>query len=100
MVSTAPTQHVTDLIAYQTAWLKHNHPVEFLAASMTLDAGNTDKLYVFKQEADRMGVVIRPPSINHSDADFSVVDGQINYSLAALKNVGRGAVEHIVEVRG
>lgn len=87
------------LIAYQTAWLKHNHPVEFLAASMTLDAGNTDKLYVFKQEADRMGVVIRPPSINHSDADFSVVDGQINYSLAALKNVGRGAIEHIVEVR-
>lgn len=87
------------LIAYQTAWLKQNHPVEFLAASMTLDAGNTNKLYVFKQEADRMGVVIRPPSINHSDADFSVVEGQINYSLAALKNVGRGAVEHIVEVR-
>ncbi len=87
------------LIAYQTAWLKHNHPVEFLAASMTLDAGNTDKLYVFKQEADRMGVVIRPPSINHSEADFSVVDGQINYSLAALKNVGRGAVEHIVDIR-
>jgi DNA polymerase-3 subunit alpha len=86
-------------IAYQTAWLKTNHPVEFMAASMTLDAGNTDKLYVFKQEADRMGVIINPPSINHSEADFIVKNGEIHYSLAALKNVGRGAVEHIVELR-
>ncbi len=87
------------LIAYQTAWLKHNYPVEFMAASMTLDAGNTEKLYVFKREADRMGVVIKPPSINKSRAEFIVVDGEVHYSLAALKNVGRGAVEHIVEVR-
>ena len=86
-------------IAYQTAWLKANHPVEFIAASMTLDTGNTDKLVIFKQEADRMKLVVNPPSINRSGADFIVEDGEIHYSLAALKNVGRGAVEHIIELR-
>ncbi len=86
-------------IAYQTAWLKHNYPVEFMAASMTLDAGTTDKLYVFKREADRMGVKIRPPSINKSGVNFIVENGEIHYALAALKNVGKGAIEHIVEVR-
>ncbi|QPC41469.1 DNA polymerase III subunit alpha [Kaustia mangrovi] len=87
------------VIAYQTAYLKANYPVEFLAASMTLDAGNTDKLYVFKREAERLGVTVNPPSINKSDVDFVVEDGEIHYSLAALKNVGRHAIEHIVEER-
>lgn len=87
------------VIAYQTAWLKANHPVEFLAASMSLDSGNTDKLLVFKREADRMKVVINPPSINKSGVDFTVADGAIQYSLAALKNVGEQAVEHIISVR-
>ncbi|MEO1159645.1 MAG: DNA polymerase III subunit alpha, partial [Pseudomonadota bacterium] len=87
------------VVAYQTAWLKANHPVEFLAASMSLDSGNTDKLLVFKREADRMKVVINPPSINKSGIDFTVEDGAIQYSLAALKNVGEQAVEHIIAVR-
>ncbi len=87
------------VVAYQTAWLKANHPVEFLAASMSLDCGNTDKLLVFKREADRMKVVVNPPSVNKSGLDFSVQDGAIQYSLAALKNVGEQAVEHIVAVR-
>jgi DNA polymerase-3 subunit alpha len=56
------------LLTYQTAWLKANYPVEFLAASMSLDAGNTDKLAVFFQEARRMGVEVRPPDINFSAA--------------------------------
>ncbi|MGI9373948.1 MAG: DNA polymerase III subunit alpha, partial [Hyphomicrobiales bacterium] len=86
-------------IAYQTAYLKANYPVEFMAASMTLDAGNTDKLLVFKREADRMDLKINPPSVNKSGADFLVENGEIHYSLAALKNVGRGAVEHIEELR-
>ncbi|WP_137390789.1 DNA polymerase III subunit alpha [Rhodoligotrophos defluvii] len=87
------------LIAYQTAYLKANYPVEFLAASMSLDVGNTDKLDLFRREAQRLKVKIDPPDINESDVDFVVKDGRIRYSLAALKNVGRGVVEHIVRLR-
>ena len=87
------------VVAYQTAWLKANHPVEFLAASMSLDAGNTDKLMLFRREAQRVGVKVVPPSVNASGVDFAVKDGAILYSLAALKNVGAGAVEHLVKAR-
>ncbi len=87
------------VIAYQTAWLKANHPVEFLAASMSLDIGNTDKLMLFRREAQRMGVRVVPPSVNLSGVDFAVKDGTIVYSLAALRNVGSGAIEHLVEIR-
>ncbi len=87
------------VIAYQTAYLKANYPVEFLAASMSLDMGNTDKLMLFRREAQRMGVKVVPPSINASGVDFAVNDGAILYSLAALKNVGAGAIEHLVSVR-
>ncbi len=86
-------------IAYQTAWLKANHPVEFMAASMTLDAGNTDKLSVFKQELDRMGIELLPPDINKSGVMFQVEDGKVRYALAALKGVGEGAMEKIVAER-
>jgi len=87
------------VVSYQTAWLKANHPVEFLAASMTLDMGNTDKLMLFRREAQRIGVKVIPPSVNQSGVDFAVVNGQVLYSLAALKNVGAGAIEHIVKAR-
>ena len=92
------------LIAYQTAWLKANYPVEFMAASMTLDAGNTDKLSIFKQELDRMDITLLPPDVNKSGVMFTVeemADGQkaIRYALAALKGVGEGAMEKLVEER-
>jgi DNA polymerase-3 subunit alpha len=87
------------VVAYQTAYLKANHPVEFLAASMSLDMGNTDKLMAFRQEAQRAGVKIMPPSINASSADFAVKGGAIVYALAALRNVGAGAMQHLVEIR-
>tara|TARA_R110002110_G_scaffold34834_2_gene118116 strand:- start:191 stop:3610 length:3420 start_codon:yes stop_codon:yes gene_type:complete len=87
------------VVAYQTAWLKANHPAEFLAASMSFDLNNTDKLGVFKQEAERLGIKVRPPCINRSEALFAVVDGEIPYALAAIKNVGRQAMEHLVELR-
>src|SRR5215471_15955120 len=87
------------LIAYQTAYLKANDPTEFLAASMTLDMSNADKLSGFAQEARRLGMKIEPPSINRSEVGFLPSDGAIRYSLAALKNVGRHAVEHICEER-
>lgn len=86
-------------ISYQTAYLKANYPVEFLAASMSLDIGNTDKLMLFRREAQRLGVKVLPPSINTSGIDFSVKDGTILYSLAALKNVGQSAIAQIVEAR-
>jgi DNA polymerase-3 subunit alpha len=87
------------LLTYQTAWLKANHPVEFLAASMSLDAGNTDKLAVFFQEARRMGVEVRPPDINRSNADFTVEDNAVRYALGAIKGVGKPAMLSVEAAR-
>ncbi len=87
------------LLAYQTAYLKSNHPVEFLAASMTLDIGNTDKLNIFVQDARRGEITIEPPCVNASQAEFSSGGNSIRYALAALKNMGRAAAERIVEER-
>jgi DNA polymerase III subunit alpha len=88
-------------VAYQTAYLKANYPVEFLAASMTLDIGNTDRLNVFRQEAQRLGIKVLPPDVNRSTAVFSVdaEKKEIYYALAAVKGVGRQAMDHLVEVR-
>lgn len=88
------------LVAYQTAYMKANYPVEFLAASMTLDMGNTDKLSEFRAEAERLGIKVEPPSINRSGVEFMVEGNTIFYALAALKGVGAQAVESIVSVRG
>jgi DNA polymerase-3 subunit alpha len=102
------------LVSYHTAYLKANFREEFLAASMTLDMGNTDKLAMFASEARRSGIVVKPPCVNSSDVDFLAeppsprqkkVDGEreargaIRYSLAALKNIGASAVETIVAQR-
>ena len=87
------------LVAYQTAYMKANYPVEFLAASMTLDMGNTDKLAEFRAEAERLGIKVDPPSINRSHVAFEVDGNTIIYALAALKGVGRQAVEAIVAAR-
>jgi DNA polymerase III subunit alpha len=87
------------LIAYQTAYFKANYPTEFIAASMTLDMANADKLNGFAQEARSLGLRIEPPSINRSEVGFVPSEGAIRYSLAALKNVGRQAVEHIAQER-
>jgi len=85
------------LIAYQTAYLKANYPVEFLAASMTYDMGNTDKLNVFKQELQHLGIDLLPPDINTSGKDFRVektTNGNlaVRYALSAIKNVGEAAM--------
>ncbi len=91
------------LVAYQTAYLKANYPVEFLAASMTLDIHNTDKLGVFRQEIDRLGLELLPPDINASGSLFSVEHngetGAIRYALAAIRNVGEAAMRSLVEDR-
>ena len=87
------------LIAYQTGWLKANHPVAFMAALMSLDSANTDKLAVFFQEARRMGLEVLAPDVNASQADFAVEDGKIRYALGAVRNVGFAAMEHVAAVR-
>jgi DNA polymerase-3 subunit alpha len=87
------------LLTYQTGWLKANAPVEFYAASMSLDISNTDKLAVFYQDARRLNVSIRPPDVNRSGADFEVEDGEVLYALGAVRNVGLQAMEHLVAVR-
>ena len=87
------------VVSYQTAWLKANAPVEFFAASMSLDIANTDKLSVFYQDAKRFGVTIRAPDINTSGADFEVENGEVLYALGGIRNVGLQAMEHVVEVR-
>ncbi len=87
------------LVAYWTAWLKANYPVEFMAASMTLDMGNTEKLAIFKQELDRMGIDLLLPDVNKSYATFKVENGSIRYALAALKGAGEAAMDKLVEER-
>src|SRR5205085_911369 len=93
------------LVAYQTAYLKANYPVEFLAASMTLDMGNTDKLNQFRQEAIRFGITLLPADINCSDVAFSVETDPktdkpaIRYALAAIKGVGEQAMRELVAER-
>ncbi|MEM7438754.1 MAG: DNA polymerase III subunit alpha [Pseudomonadota bacterium] len=87
------------VVSYQTAWLKANHPVEFMAAVMNCDIHLTDKLGVFFDEARRMGIKIVPPCVNRSEATFSVGEGRIHYALGALKNVGVEAMKLITEAR-
>lgn len=90
------------LVSYHTAYMKANFREEFIAASMTLDMGNTDKLAMFAGEARKSGIVLLPPCVNASGVDFGAEapregakGGAIRYSLAALKNIGAGAVETV-----
>ena len=91
------------LVAYHTAYLKANHPVEFMAALMSLDIGNTDKLNLFRQECVRLGIKLLPPDINRSGDAFTVeLTGQgpaIRYALAAVRGVGAQAMRQVVEER-
>ncbi|MEL6679043.1 MAG: DNA polymerase III subunit alpha, partial [Pseudomonadota bacterium] len=87
------------VVSYQTAWLKANHPVEFMAAVMNCDLHLTDKLNVYKQEVDRLGIEVVSPCVNRSEATFSVSEGRVVYALGGLKNVGVEAMRLIVAAR-
>ena len=92
------------LVCYQTAWLKANYPVEFLAASMALDAGNTEKLAVFRQDCLYKKISVLPPDLNRSEGSFSVQkddagEWAIRYALGAVRNVGAEAMEKLVGLR-
>ncbi|MBY0293267.1 MAG: DNA polymerase III subunit alpha [Alphaproteobacteria bacterium] len=87
------------LITYQTAYLKTHYPVEYMAALMTLELHNTDKLTFFAREVKRLGIELLPPDVNHSHSGFKVENGAIRYALAALKNVGAAAMDALMVER-
>jgi DNA polymerase-3 subunit alpha len=88
------------LITYQTAYLKANHPREYMAALLTTEAGNHDKLARYIAHAVQLGIEVLPPDVNESARDFTVVEGGVRFGLAGVKNVGEGAIESILETRG
>jgi len=88
------------MIAYQTAFLKANYPVEFMAALMTVYCSNSDKVALYIADCRRMGIEVLPPDINESETHFTVVgDNRIRFGLAAVKNVGLGAIDSITGAR-
>jgi len=88
------------LVAYQTAWLKAHYPAEFMAAVMSADMQNTDKIVTFVDECNSMGLNLTPPNVNAGQLGFSVNDeGDIVYGLGAIKGLGDGAIESIIENR-
>src|SRR5437667_15457 len=87
------------LIAYYTAYLKANYPAEYMAAVLSSDAGDTDKVAAAVAESVRMGIRVLPPDVNESFEDFTVAGDAIRFGLAAVKNVGLGSVEAILQAR-
>ena len=87
------------LVAYQTAYLKAHYPAQFLAALLSCDKDSTDKVVKYIQECKRMHIDVLPPDINESFQDFTVINNRVRFGLAAVKNVGGGAIESIVEER-
>jgi len=87
------------VVAYQTAYLKANYPVEFMAASLSNELANTEKIQLFINECRHMKLEVLPPDVNASGVRFTVEKGNIRFGMAAIKNVGEIAVKNIIEVR-
>jgi DNA polymerase-3 subunit alpha len=87
------------LLAYQTAWLKTHYPVEFMAAMLTSETGNTEKVVKYINEARSMGITVLPPDVNSSDLNFTPVGEAIRFGLCAIKNVGENTVKGILAAR-
>ena len=87
------------LVAYQTAYFKANHPVEFMAALLTSEMGDTDRIVKYIEECRAMGLRVQPPDVNVSQVRFSVAGDTIRFGLAAIKNVGEAAMESILKTR-
>jgi DNA polymerase-3 subunit alpha len=88
------------VVAYQTAYAKANFPVEFMAALLTSEMGDTDKIVKYIEECRAMGIQIQPPDVNVSSVRFSVAGETVRFGLAAIKNVGEAAIETILVTRG
>lgn len=86
-------------VTYQTAYLKANYPVEYMAALLTLNSGDQSKVQKYISTCLNMGIQVEPPNINHSDVDFTPQQGSILFGLSAVRNVGQGAIECILNVR-
>ena len=87
------------MVAYRTAYLKCHYPCEFLAALLTSVLDNTDKVAYYIAECQRLGIKVLPPSVNESNLNFTVVDGNIRYGLLAVKNLGKGVIQSLVAER-
>ncbi len=87
------------LITYQTAYLKAHYPAEFMAALLSIEADNTDKVISSIAECKKMGIEVLPPDVNESMAGFNAVGGKIRFGLSGIKNVGEGTVEAIIKAR-
>jgi len=87
------------LVAYQTAYLKANHPVEYLAALLTSVKANKDQTAVYLNECRQRGIPVLVPDVNESESDFAVRDGSIRFGLSGVRNVGEGMVAHVVAAR-
>jgi DNA polymerase-3 subunit alpha len=87
------------LLAYQTAYLKVHHPVQFMASLLSSEIGNTDKIVMYIAECRDMGIRILPPDVNESDLDFRSVGDKIRFGMLAIRNVGEGAIRSILQYR-
>ncbi|RPI03380.1 MAG: DNA polymerase III subunit alpha [Ignavibacteriae bacterium] len=87
------------VLAYQTAYLKAQYPAEYMAATLSSEMNNTDKIVVLIDECRKLGIEVMPPDVNESDVSFIVTSKGIRFGLSAIKNVGTGAVEQIVKAR-
>jgi DNA polymerase-3 subunit alpha len=87
------------LVAYQTAYFKANYPVEFMAALLTSEMGDTDKIVKYIEECRAMGIQVVPPDVNVSAVQFSVAGDTVRFGLAAIKNVGEAAMQSILKSR-
>ncbi len=88
------------LLAYQTAWLKALYPAYFMASLLTIESGNSDKVLLYINDCRELGIEVLPPDVNESSLKFTVVDGvRVRFGLTAIKGVGEGAIESILEAR-
>jgi len=87
------------LVAYQTAYLKAHYPVEFMAALLTSEMADTDKIVRYMDESRQMGIEVLPPDVNESSSSFTVLGGKIRFGLVAVKNVGEKAIQSILDTR-
>jgi DNA polymerase III subunit alpha len=87
------------ILAYQTAWLKVKYPAELMAATLSSEMNDIDRIVVLIEECHRMNIEVLPPDVNRSFAEFTVESGNVRFGLGAIKNVGLGAIESIIKAR-
>ncbi|HXF99297.1 MAG TPA: DNA polymerase III subunit alpha [Bacteroidota bacterium] len=87
------------IVAYQTAYLKAHYPAEYMAATLSSEIGDTDRIVLLINDCRRMGIRVLPPDVNESGMDFQVVNGDIRFGLCAIKGVGEAAVQSIIRAR-